>query len=132
MSVFNRTHRIRSIVAAALIAAACTGASAAADDAVVPAEFTFRFERAALGTPAGADAAYVRLVRSARRACRPIGGGRELWRDKLRRECAAGLIDKVVAKIASPRLTARHHGTAHYELARELEGTSRKRGRASS
>jgi UrcA family protein len=98
------------------------GANAADGDPIVPAEFTFRYERAALGTPAGADAAYVQLVRSARRACRVIGGGRELWRAKLREECAAGLIDKVIAKIAAPGLIARHHGTTHYELARQLEG----------
>jgi UrcA family protein len=119
MSFQNCGYRIiSSALAATLFTLGSFGASAADLAKADPASFTFRFVRGELSSPAGADRAYNQLVRDARRACREIGPGRELWRARLRRECEADLIDKVVAKVAAPQLVARHQGTGYFRVAR--------------
>jgi UrcA family protein len=118
MSIPYSGYRIRSALAATLLALGCVGASATEKATVVPERFTFRFDRGELSRPAGVDKVYGQLVRDARRACREIGPGRELWRVRMRRECEADLIDKVVATVAAPQLVARHQGTDYFRVAR--------------
>ena len=118
MSISHCAYGARSALAATLLAFTCFGAGAAEYEQVVPESFTFRFDRTELATPAGADKVYGELTRDARRACRVIDGVTGVWRGRLRRECEADLIDKVVIEAAAPELVARHRGTVHFKLAR--------------
>jgi UrcA family protein len=118
MSILNCACHMRSALAVTLLAFTCLGASAADQGQLVPESFSFRFDRTQLATPAGTDKVYGQLTRDARRACRVIDGGREIWRARVRRECEADLIDKVVAEVKAPELLARHQGTVHFRLAR--------------
>lgn len=117
MSIPHCGYRIRSVLVATLLTLGSFGASAT-QDTVVPESFTFRFDRGELSSPAGVDKVYGQLVRDARRACREIGPGREIWRARMRRECEADLIDRVVARVAAPQLVARHQGTDYFRVAR--------------
>ena len=118
---FNSRYRSNTIPAALITLAACFCTTAAAGENVVPADFTFKFAPTDLATAGGTDRVYGQLVKNARKACRALGSGRELWRMELREACQADLIDKVVARIGRPELSARHRSSAYFDLARQSE-----------
>jgi UrcA family protein len=122
MFIFSLVQRARTVLAVAIVSAACLAASAAEDGKIVPGNFTFRFAQDEFATAKGVDKLYGRLTRNARSACGGLGRGIELWRQKAQRECQAELIDKVVAEIGRPDLIARHEKTSHFRLARSIEG----------
>ena len=81
-----------------------------------PVNMTFRFDAAELATPEGARRAYRRLRIAARRHCTSPGTPlADLQRHD--RQCAADLIEKVVSRVGSPQLTARHRGAITAEVA---------------
>lgn len=122
MFIFFLVQRARTVLAAAIVSAACLTASAAEGAKIVPENFTFRFAQDEFATAKGVDKLYGRLTRDARSACGGLGRGTELWRQKAQRECQAELIDKVVAEIGKPGLIARHEKTSYFRLARSIEG----------
>ena len=121
MFIFFLVQRARTVLAAAIVSAACLTASAAEDGKIVPENFTFRFAQDEFATANGVDKLYGRLARDARTACSGLGRGHELWRQKARRECQAELIDKVVARIGKPDLIAAHEKSSYFQIARGIE-----------
>ena len=122
MFIFFLVQRARTVLAAAIVSAACLTASAAENQMMSPENFTFRFAQDEFATAGSVDKLYSRLTRDARSACNGIGRGIELWRQKAHRECQAELIDKVVAEIGKPDLIARHEKSSYFRIARSIAG----------
>lgn len=120
MSISDCACRIRTAIAASVLAVVCLDAGAAGRGEVIPESFTFRYDRGELRSATGAAKVYLRLTREARRACRAVGPGPQIGRATMRRECEAALIDKVVSASGVATLAGRHADTSHFRLAREL------------
>lgn len=81
--------------------------------------FTYHLDRALLASPGGERAVYFDLQRKTLRACRLPGRGQTLSAPDA--YCVAELIDKVVDRIGSEKVTAHHQGTHYYAGARRIE-----------
>lgn len=103
----------RTILAACTALAAITLPAAAQDDF----KFSFEYSKSQVASYAGAEAIYNELERDARDACRVSSGRTTLVERNLQRECAADLVDQVIAKANRPALTAVHSGVSASQFA---------------
>lgn len=97
---------ITGVLAASTLHPAVAAQSPSAEEQREPVEFTFRFSRADLATPRGAERAYRRLVIHAGKACTIALPGSFALRYK-DEACVAGLVEKMVRQIDAAALTSR-------------------------